>query len=248
MVSAHARARRRGTSPRGREGPRPPQASTTDFAAAVSPVTTTLRPGREAPRTSAGATTVPSASVTGSPRCSRPARGRREHRAARPARGRSARGAPPRRARTRERARHARPGMPRRRIRRARAVRPRPRRRARRVGQPAEDPPESAQQLVEAGRPVDREWRLPSAEGERLQHPGQSEVVIGVVVREEDLVELDEADVAAQQLALRALPAVDQEPLAAPPDERRAERALCGRHGSRRPEEHDVQIHGGRLY
>ncbi len=52
--------------------------------------------------------------------------------------------------------------------------------------------------------------------------PGKAEVVVGVVVREKDLLELDEADVAAQELTLRALRAVEQEPLTAAPNERRA--------------------------
>ena len=69
-----------------------------------------------------------------------------------------------------------------------------------------------------------------------------------MVVREEDLLELDEADVAAQELTLCALRAVEQEPLAAAPNERRAERALGRRHGARRPEKDDVEVHGGRLY
>ena len=63
-------------------------------------------------------------------------------------------------------------------------------------------------------------------------------------VREEDLLELDEADVAAQELALRALAAVEEEPLAAAADERRRERPLRRRRGSGRPEEDDVEIHG----
>ena len=66
-----------------------------------------------------------------------------------------------------------------------------------------------------------------------------------MVVREEDLLELDEPDVAAQELSLRPLGAVEEKPIAAPPDERRAERALRGRHRARRPEENDVQLHGG---
>ena len=71
--------------------------------------------------------------------------------------------------------------------------------------------------------------------------------MIGVVVGEEDLLEIDEADVAAQQLPLRPLGAVEEEPVAAAPHERRAERALRRRHGARRPEEDDVQLHGGRF-
>ena len=55
--------------------------------------------------------------------------------------------------------------------------------------------------------------------------PGRPEVVIGVEVREEDLLELDEADVAAQELSLRPLGAVEQEPVTASPHERRGQSA-----------------------
>ena len=72
--------------------------------------------------------------------------------------------------------------------------------------------------------------------------------MIGVVVREEDLLEVDEPDVAAQELALRPLGTVDEEPLAAAPDERRRQRSPRRRHRARRPEEDDVELHGGRLY
>ena len=41
--------------------------------------------------------------------------------------------------------------------------------------------------------------------------------MVGVEVREEDLLEIDEAHVAAQELPLRALRAVEQEPVPSPP-------------------------------
>ena len=84
-----------------------------------------------------------------------------------------------------------------------------------RVGQLAEDPPQRAEELLQAGRPVDRQRQLAAAERERLQHPGQAEVVVGVEVRDEHLAQLDEADRGAQHLPLRALAAVEQQPLAA---------------------------------
>ena len=46
-------------------------------------------------------------------------------------------------------------------------------------------------------------------------------------VGEEDLPQLDQADRGAQQLPLRALAAVEQQPLAATPQEQRAEGARC---------------------
>ena len=57
-----------------------------------------------------------------------------------------------------------------------------------------------------ARRAVDGQRHLAAAERERLQHPGQAEVVVGVEVRDEDLLEVDEADRGAQQLALRPSP------------------------------------------
>ena len=97
-----------------------------------------------------------------------------------------------------------------------------------------------------AGRRSKRD--LATAERERLEHPRQAEVVVGVVVRQEDLLEVDEPHVAAQELALRPLGTVDEEPLAAAPDERRGQRTTGRRHRARRPEEDDVELHGGRLY
>ena len=88
-----------------------------------------------------------------------------------------------------------------------------------------------------------RERQLAAAQRERLEHPRQPEVVVGVEVREEDLVEVDEPDRRAQQLALRPLAAVEEQPLAAAADEQRARRALRGRRARRGAEEDDVEVH-----
>ena len=64
-------------------------------------------------------------------------------------------------------------------------------------------------------------------------------------VREEDLLELDQADVRPQELALRPFRAVEEEPVPAAPDERGRQCALGGRHGAGRPEKDDVELHGG---
>ncbi len=114
-----------------------------------------------------------------------------------------------------------------------------------RVRQPAEDPSERREQLAETSGAVQRQGHLAPAQRERLQHPRQAEVVVRVKVREEDLLEIDEPHVAAQELALRALRAVEQEPLPSPAHERGAQGALGGRHGAGRPEEDDVEVHGG---
>ena len=89
-----------------------------------------------------------------------------------------------------------------------------------RVREAPEHPAERPDEVIEPTRPVDRERDVPAAERERLEHPRQAEVVVGVVVGEEDLLEVDEADVAAQELALRPFRAVEEEPLPTAPDER----------------------------
>ena len=104
-----------------------------------------------------------------------------------------------------------------------------------------------AEQLVEPPRPVQRQRQLAAAESERLQHSGQAEEVVGVEVRQEDLVELDQADVRAQQLPLRALAAVEEQLLATAADERGGRSAASGRHRAGRAEEDDVEIHAASL-
>ena len=83
--------------------------------------------------------------------------------------------------------------------------------------EPAEDPAQRLEELVEAARPVQRQRQLAAAQGEGLEHPGQTEEVVGVKVGQEDLLQVDEAEIGAQQLPLRPLAAVDQQPLPAPP-------------------------------
>jgi hypothetical protein len=71
--------------------------------------------------------------------------------------------------------------------------------------------------------------------------------VVGVVVGEEDLAELEEADVAAQELPLRPLGTVDEQAVAAAAHEGSRWGALGGGCGTGRPEEDDVEVHGGRF-
>ena len=112
------------------------------------------------------------------------------------------------------------------------------------VGEPAEDPPHGVEEIAETGWPVDRDRNLAAAERKGLQHPGQAQVVVGVVMREEDLAQLDQADVRAQQLPLRALGAIEEQALAAATEEHRRGRALRGRHGAGRAEEDEIEVHG----
>ncbi len=67
-----------------------------------------------------------------------------------------------------------------------------------------------------------------------------------MIVREEDLLEVYEADVAAQELALRALRAVEEKALAAAADEGCGESTLRRGHRTRRAEEYDVEVHGSK--
>ncbi len=67
-------------------------------------------------------------------------------------------------------------------------------------------------------------------------------------VREEDLFQLGEPDIASEKLALRPLRAVEEKTVAPSSDESRRQGALSGRRGAGRPEKNDVEIHGGRFY
>jgi hypothetical protein len=116
-----------------------------------------------------------------------------------------------------------------------------------REGQLAEDPLEGTEEVVQPGRPVDRERELASTESERLQHPGKAKVVIGVVVREKNLGQLDEPDARAQELPLRPLAAVKEQPLSPTPHENRRRPAPRGRHGAGRPEQDEIEIHDRRV-
>ena len=115
------------------------------------------------------------------------------------------------------------------------------------VAQATEDARQRAEQVIEAPWPVQRQRHLAATESKRLQHPGQAEEVVGVEVRQEDLVELDQADVRAQELSLRAFAAVEEQLLPTAPDERGGRSAASGRHRAGRAEEDDVEIHAASL-
>src|SRR4029079_14656122 len=87
------------------------------------------------------------------------------------------------------------------------------------VREPPEDAPPPAEEVVEPGRAVHRQRHITAAQRERLEHAREPEVVVRMEVRQEDLLELDEPDIAAQELTLRALSAIEQETLATSPDE-----------------------------
>ena len=106
-----------------------------------------------------------------------------------------------------------------------------------------EDPLERAEEVDEPRRAVHGERKTPSAQGERLQHPGEAEVVVGVEVRDEHLRQLDEPDGRAEELALRPLAAVEEDALPAATDQRPRQPPARCRHGARRPQEDEVEVH-----
>src|SRR3954466_8561186 len=67
--------------------------------------------------------------------------------------------------------------------------------------------------------------------------------MVGVVVREEDLTEVEQSDVRLHQLSLRALGAVDQQTVAAAAKQERRRRAATRRHRAGGAEKHDVEVH-----
>ena len=103
--------------------------------------------------------------------------------------------------------------------------------------------PERGVEVAEPGRPVDGERHVAHPQRERLEHPWQAEVVVGVEMRDEDLLEVDEADRRAQELALGSLAAVEEHPVAATPDEQGRGSAPGGRCAGRGAEEDDVEVH-----
>jgi hypothetical protein len=70
--------------------------------------------------------------------------------------------------------------------------------------------------------------------------------MVGVEVRDEELLELHEPD-RPHQLPLRALAAVEQEPIATAPHERGGQPALRAGRRAGGAEKEDVEVHGPML-
>jgi hypothetical protein len=66
-------------------------------------------------------------------------------------------------------------------------------------------------------------------------------------VGDEELLELDQADRRPHELPLRALAAVEQQPVAAAPHERGGQAAPRARRGAGGAEEEDVEVHAPML-
>ena len=84
-------------------------------------------------------------------------------------------------------------------------------------------------QLLQARRPVHAQRLAALAQREGLQHAGQPKPVVGMEVGDEHAVQVQEPD-RAQELALSAFAAVEQQPVAAAPDQHRGQPATRARH------------------
>ena len=111
------------------------------------------------------------------------------------------------------------------------------------VRQLAEDPAKLAEQIDEPRWPVHGERHLAAAQRERLEHARKAEVMVGVIVGDEDLGKLDQADRRAQELALRTFAAVEEHALATTAENRARKAAFRGRNGARGAQEDEVEIH-----
>ena len=111
-----------------------------------------------------------------------------------------------------------------------------------RVAQAAEGEAQGAEQLAQAARAVDRQRAVAVAQVERLQQARQPEPVVQVEVRDEDVVEVGQAD-GAHELALRALAAVEQDAIPAAAHQHGGQTAPRGGHRAGRAGEEDGEIH-----
>ena len=110
------------------------------------------------------------------------------------------------------------------------------------ISDPAEDPAQRADQVPQAGRADQPQRQLPVRQVIRLQQAGDAEVVIGVVVADIDVLDRDQAD-RVLHLPLGALPAIEEQSVAAQAGEYRGGRPLRGRQRTTGPQEHDIEVH-----
>ena len=166
---------------------------------------------------------------TSSPRCSRAKSGPSARRAASPPPGRSGRAGCPRPAPS---PRRARCGSACRLDRGTVVVDPLPRPQLlqlQRIAEPPDQRRQDREQLLQARRPEHPQRRLALGQVVRFEQPWQPQDVVGVVVRQVDLVDLRQPQ-RPLHLPLRAFATVKQQPVPAPRDqhaavERRAEGA-----------------------
>jgi len=98
-------------------------------------------------------------------------------------------------------------------------------------------------QLGEAMRAVDDQRLIALAQSQRLQHPRQAEPVVGVEMRDEHAVHVDQSH-RAQQLTLGAFTAVEQEPVAAATHEDGGQSPAGSRSRAACAGEEQRQVHG----
>ena len=114
------------------------------------------------------------------------------------------------------------------------------------VADPPEDPPQGFEELDQPGRADDPQRPVAVVEVVGLQQSRDAEVVVGVQVRDVDLVDLDEPG-RALHLALGTLTAVEQQPLAADPRQHAGGRPPRRRHRAAGAEEDHVHVHARRV-
>ena len=107
---------------------------------------------------------------------------------------------------------------------------------------PARQPERTDDELPETWRTVDRERPLARAEIERLEQSRQSEPVVGVEMGDEDLVQVEQAD-RADELALGALAAVEQDPVPPAPHEQGGQTTAGGRNRAGGADEKEREVH-----
>ena len=105
---------------------------------------------------------------------------------------------------------------------------------------------ERLEQGLGPARAVDDDWQSAAAQRKRLQHSGEAEDVIRVEVGQQDVLEIDEPGLRAEQLPLCPLAAVHEQTIAAAPHEGRRGAPRRRRRGAGRAEEEQVEVHARR--
>ena len=100
------------------------------------------------------------------------------------------------------------------------------------------------EQLLEAGRAEDAKRRLAAVQLIGLEQAGYAEVVVGVVVGDVEVVDLDEPG-RALHLALSAFAAVDEDAIPAGAHKQARRRPPSRRHGAPGAEKDNVEVHEG---
>ena len=111
-----------------------------------------------------------------------------------------------------------------------------------RIRDVAHDPPQRDEELLEAGRAEDAKRSLAPVQLVGLEQAGHAQVVVGVVVRDVEVVDLDEPG-RALHLALGALAAVDEDAIPAGTHEQARRRPPCRRHRASGAEKDNVKVH-----